>query len=160
MKHARTWATLIAASGVAVLIQPAAAQTPAAAAPPAVGTYELVEVGGTPLPTTVEETAECVERVTAGTLTLEEDGEWEIELTESETCGTDVSDDTESEEGEYTVEGTAIDFQPDEEEGEDDADEPDELDLDELSTGTLDGDVIRVRIRGTEMEAVFRRVES
>lgn len=162
MRHARTWAALAIAAIVAAAGQPAAAQTPVTSSPsqaPVAGTYELVEVGDSPLPTTVEETTECVERVTAGKLVLEEDGDWQLELIESETCGTDVSDDTETEEGDYAVSGDAIDFRPDEDDPEDEGDEPDELDIDELSTGTIAGDTIRVRIHGTETEAVFRRVQ-
>ena len=132
-----------------------------------VGTWTLVEVDGQ-LPFTVEQKDDCVEQVTAGTLIFEEDGDWTVQLTEVETCGSDIDEDTEKEDGDYTVEGTTINFRP----GDDQAAAPPaaeraadptapmrEIEVDELVTGTLEGDVIRVRIRDSQAVAVFRKAQ-
>lgn len=153
-------ATFAVLTGAAFAAAPAVAQTPATLQAPVAGTYELVEVSGGALPATVEQSAECVERVTKGTLTLEEDGDWRIELTEEETCGTEVSEETEDEEGDFTVEGAEIDFQPGEEEEFTDVDPEDDLDLDELVSGTHDGETLRIRAGESGTVIVFRRVQS
>lgn len=146
--------TLITAAAATTSLAGAAAAQQPAAASSLPGTYELVEVKEAPLPVTVEEKGNCVEQVTAGKLILEPGGSWKIELTEVETCGTDVDTDMETEDGRYSVNGSSINFRADG----DAADDPDpnELDLDEAVSGTIEGDMIHVTMRDNVV-AVFRR---
>ena len=62
------------------------ADTSAAAAAPGGGAetrYTLVEVGGRALPVETDKEWRCREEVTAGTLTLRQDGRWLLETTQA-----------------------------------------------------------------------------
>ena len=137
----------LVAGALPLTADPADAQTPEAA-----GSYELVQVNGQALPVVIERTENCQEEVLSGTLVLEADGDWEFEHVERETCGTDVDEDTEREDGDYVVSGEALTFS-------DDTDEfdPDDLDIDEFGTGTITSEGVRVTLQDGRTELLFRR---
>lgn len=122
----------------------AEAQTPEASgtAPPAEKRYRLVEVSGKPLPALIEQEWRCEEQVTAGTLTLRDDGRWLLETTVRETCGNRTEEDRDSDDGTYRTEGNTIRF------FDDDGRENSargwsvgtDIDLDEFKTGTIAAD--------------------
>lgn len=65
--------------------------------------FELREVGGEPLPISYPEEAGCTEELRSATLTLEEDGDWEMVQTKVETCGERVEEDEDTAEGTFQV---------------------------------------------------------
>jgi hypothetical protein len=104
--------------------------------------YTLVQVGGKPLPTTIERELRCQEDVTAGTLSLSQDGRWLLETITREVCGDRTEEDSDREHGTYTTEGQSLRFLDDD--GRENRDsslalESDD-DLDDLSTGTMAAD--------------------
>lgn len=117
-----------------------------------VGSYELVRVAGSALPAVIERDRRCVEEVVSGTLRLDADGEWEFDYLERETCGSDVDEDWEDEDGDYIVRGGTITFSDDTERY-----DPDDLDIDELGTGVLNGNELRVILEDGRTELTFRR---
>ena len=119
-------------------------------------TFRLVEVSGTALPVTTEGGDGCREDVIAATLTLEADGGWAMVTQEREVCGTRVEEDEDREEGTYRLEGNAFRFVNDDEDDDGD-DDADELDVEELATGTRTADGLTVRLEDGETVLVFRR---
>jgi hypothetical protein len=113
----------------------AAAWSNAGAQSPAPTRYALVEVGGKALPTTIEKELRCREDVTAGTLSLTQDGRWLLETATKEICGDRTEEDSDRDHGTYTTEGQNFRFLDDDgrENGIDD-------DLDEFKTGTMGAD--------------------
>lgn len=143
----KTMMATLAAGGLAAFSgTDASAQAPA-------GTYVLAEVQGQALPVLTEEENGCREEVLAATLTLEADGDWEMEYTERETCGAEVEEDEEDAEGDFTVDGTTVRFSDDDES----RDPTDEIDLDELGVGTLSEAGLSVRLQDGRTVLVFRR---
>lgn len=135
---------------IAVVPSQAYAQTPVT------GTYELVAVQGDSLPATVDRSDDCTEEVTSARLVLDENGGWQIEINEQKTCGTEVEQGTEKEEGEYTVAGDSIKFTTDEADA--DADDAEEIDIDELLAGVVQGGELHVRLEESDAVLVFRKV--
>ncbi|HEX6105314.1 MAG TPA: hypothetical protein VFZ26_07005 [Gemmatimonadales bacterium] len=138
------------------------ADTSAAAAPGGGGEtrYTLVEVGGRALPVETEKERRCREEVTAGTLTLRQDGRWLLETTKRETCGDRTETEQETEDGRYRSEGGTIRFLDDD--GRDDSDGfdlgDDDLDIDDLETGRLgDGGTLTVQVEDDDTELLFRQ---
>lgn len=117
-----------------------------------VGTYELVRIDSQTLPVVTERSRRCVEEVVSGTLRLEVNGEWEFDYLERKTCGNDVDEDLEDEDGGYIVRGGTIIFSDDTERY-----DPDDLDVDELGTGVLNGNELRVILEDGRTELIFRR---
>ena len=143
----------IAVSAIAIDATPASAQAVSAEE-----TYRLVQVSGTALPALVEADDDgCREEILAGTLTLETDGDWELTLSERETCGDDVEQDEDTEEGEYRVEGSTIRFVENDDDDDDDAEEDGDRDLDDLATGTRTGDGLTVTLGDGETVLRVRR---
>jgi hypothetical protein len=94
------------------------------------------------LPTTIERELRCQEDVTAGTLSLSQDGRWLLETITREVCGDRTEEDSDREHGTYTTEGQSLRFLDDD--GRENRDsslalESDD-DLDDLSTGTMAAD--------------------
>ncbi len=119
------------------------------------GSYALIEIGGKPLPATVEIEDDCREDIVSATLTLNDDGTWKLESLERDVCpGKAGEDENESETGRYRVTGGTAEFLDDdgksqrEKEGED---------LDDLSAATIAANIIRVKLGATETIAVFRK---
>jgi hypothetical protein len=141
-----------------------AAQAPAAQAPadltaPPATTYKLVQVGGKPLPVEVEKEWRCREDVTAGTLTLRDDGRWLLETTAREVCGDRTTTEQDDDDGRYTVEGQTLRFLDDDgEENTKDWNIGKDVDLDDLRTGTLGTDgTLTVQLADEKTTLVFRR---
>lgn len=119
-------------------------------------TFTLVQISGAALPAVVEEEGGCREEVLGGTLTLEA-GEWVLATQERETCGDQVEEEEEREEGRYEVDRETIRFfdgDEDDDDAEDDDtedDDEDEIDVDDLATGarTADGLTIQLQDAGT-----------
>ncbi|MGH7481866.1 MAG: hypothetical protein ACRELV_06890 [Longimicrobiales bacterium] len=146
--------TLAVLSAIALHADASVAGAQAASA----GTYELVEVGGSPLPAVVEESTNCTEHVTSARLELQDDGDWELEIAERETCGAEVEEESESEDGEFDLDGSTIRFRSDDDDDDVDDDDVGEIEVDELVSATLDGDTLRARVRGSDAVLVFRRI--
>ncbi|HEX6037651.1 hypothetical protein [Longimicrobium sp.] len=144
-------------AALAVAATRSGAQNPAPGVP---GTYTLAQVDGRALPTVVETDGACRDELVSATLVLA-DGTWTLEATERELCdGQAAREDRDTEQGRYTLSGTAVTFTDDD--GDDDsadaadADDAASVDVDDLATGTLDGGTLTVRLEGGQT-AVFRR---
>ncbi len=122
---------------------------------PHAGTYELVDIAGNALPAVVETTDDCTEEVTSAQLVLEADWTFRLEVNERETCGTDVEEDVETEEGVFTMDGETILFDIDEDPDDDDSTE---IELDQLLSATVDGDMLHVTVRDTDAMVMFRKI--
>jgi len=111
-------------------------------------TWQLAQVNGSSLPAVVEQDDDgCRDEVVAGTLTLDVDGTWSLETSEREVCGDRVEEDSETEDGRYTREASAIRFTDedgDEEDSDDDAD--DGVDVEDFVSGTVEAAALTVRL--------------
>jgi hypothetical protein len=120
----------------------AAAWTNAYAQSPAPTRYTLVEVGGKALPTTIEKELRCREDVTAGTLSLSQDGRWLLETVTKEICGDRTEEDSDRDHGTYAAEGQTFRFL--DEDGRESHDSGwgvgTDDDLDEFRTGNIAAD--------------------
>ena len=155
MKHPLLMAAGVAAFGLFTAVSSAAAQQ--MAAPPAVaGAYKLAQVDSTDLPVLVREDGDCREEVTEATLALAADNTWKFEAKVRATCGAEVTEKTETEDGKYTVSAADIDFEPDEEAEKVDVD-PDKFEIDDLATGTLKDNVLTVKLDEETKVLVFRK---
>ena len=120
----------------------------------AAGTYALVQIGTNTLPATIETEDNCREEVVAATLTLDTNGTWRMERHERDVCADKTDNEQEVDTGRYRLTGNTIEFLDDDgktqqnEEGDD---------LDDLSSGTIEGSVLRVKLGRSEMIAQFRR---
>jgi hypothetical protein len=131
----------------------------AAADAPASSTYKLVQVAGRELPVEVDKGLRCRDDVVSGTLSLQEN-RWRLETTKRETCGDRTREELDSDDGRYRMEGQSIRFF--DEDGE--ANDKDwdligkEIDLDEMTTGTLGTDgTLTVQLADEKTTLVFRR---
>ena len=152
----------LALAALAAAWTPAATQVSDSAQPPAPGTtrYTLAEVAGKPLPAQVEKEWRCREDVTAGSLTLSEDGRWLLETTTRQVCGDRTEEDRDDDDGTYRTEGGTIHFLDDD--GRENTDRGwgigTEIDLDELRAGTIaDDGTLRVQLADGRTTLVFRR---
>ena len=151
--------TLALVAGIWTQGRAQTAETAAQRASPAVTGYTLERVGGDTLPARVEKEWRCQEDVTAGTLSLRQDGRWLLETTTREVCGDRIEEDHDTDDGTYTTQGQTLHFL------DDDAQENSDrgwgigtdIDLDELRTGTLASDgTLTVKLAdGTAL--LFRR---
>lgn len=141
---------------VAACVVTLMAAVPAAAQSPHAGSYELTEIAGSALPMVVDSTDSCREEVTAATLVLNEDWTYRIDVTERESCGEEVEEDVETEEGTFAMQGDTIMFAS-EEDPEDD-DDADEIEVDELVSAMPMGDMLHVLVTEQNVELVFRRM--
>jgi hypothetical protein len=133
------------------------ATTPSSAAAPSV--YRLAQVGGKALPVEVEKGWRCREDVTAGTLTLGNDGRWVLETEKRETCGDRTREELESDDGRYKAEGQTLRFfDEDGEQNSKDWSIGKDIDLDDLTTGSIAGDgTLTVQLADEQTTLVFRR---
>jgi hypothetical protein len=137
---------------VALMTEAAAAQTPAPQLPH-VGTYDLVSIDDDDLPAVVERSTDCVEEVTAASLVLGPDWTYRIEVSERETCGEDVEEDTETESGTYTMDGATLVFEVDEDPDEETA----EIEVDQLVSATIDGSMLHAKVHGSDAMIMLRK---
>lgn len=140
--------TIIAVAAVGIgAVSTAAVATQAA---PEAETFRLVEINGAGLPALVEEEDGCREEIVAGAITLEADGDWVLITREREVCGGRVEEEEEErEEGTYEAEGDDIRFfDDDDDDAHDDAEDDDheEVDVDDLATGSRAADGLTVRL--------------
>lgn len=131
---------------------------PTADAQAPVGTYELTEVNGDALPVPIEVEDDCTEEVNAAELTLAEQGEWTLQVTSTETCGTEVEEETDTESGTYTTEAEAIVFLDDDGEREEEERDEDEIEVDELDSAVLQGSTLQVTLADRETRLTFERI--
>ncbi|HEX6587415.1 MAG TPA: hypothetical protein VF039_00220 [Longimicrobiales bacterium] len=137
----------IAATIVAFDAQAAAAQQ--------AETWQLAEVNGAALPAVVETDDDgCRDEVVSGTLTLSTGGMWKLTTNEREVCGNRVEEETEEEDGRYTVQGETIRFDDDDDDADDDDGSDD--DVDDFVSATRSGTTLTVRLEG-DRTLVFRR---
>ena len=128
----------------------------AATIAPTTQRYRLIEVAGTALPAEVEKSWNCREYVTRGDLTLGSDSLWSLRVTLREVCGERAEVETETEHGRYSVAGDTVRFFDDD--GDDDRDTGDDVDLDDLKGGTLAADgTLTVRLEDDRSTLVFRK---
>ena len=166
-------AALIAGGGSLAVAQDTTRQAPPQSAAPAdagaptaataaITRYTLVEVAGNRLPAETEKEWRCREEVTAGTLSLRDDGRWLLETATRETCGDRTKEDRDTDDGTYRAEGSTLHF------FDDDGRQSDagwgldrDIDLDDLRTGTLAGDgTLTIRLADDKQTLVFRRQAS
>ena len=115
-------------------------------------TWRLTQVNGAALPAVTDTDDDgCREEVTAGTLTLESDGRWTLEVREREVCASNTEEETEKEDGRYSVQADAIAFT------DDDGDTEDGYDVDDIAHGARAGSTLTVRTGGGETTLVFQR---
>ena len=74
------------------------------------GTYHLTKVGQSGLPAVMEEEEGCREEVNSATLTLDGSGSWKLHATGREVCKDEVETETETDSGEYTMDGKNVVF--------------------------------------------------
>lgn len=148
MKHPTTRLALVAAF-IGLVGTPLAvnAQQPA---PPIVlaGSYTLAQVDDADLPVLIGETAECRGEITAATLTLEPDNRYRLQADVRETCGETVKEKVHVEQGTITSEGTSVTFTR-EEIPADPTQEKVAIDIDALTTATLEDNVLKVKLGET-----------
>jgi len=117
--------------------------------------YRLIEINGSALPAEVEKEWNCRDYVTRGALTLGADSLWSLRVTLREVCGERAQVETETEHGRYSVSGDTLRFFDD---GDDDRDMGEDVDLDDLKSGTLAEDgTLTVRLENDETTLVFRK---
>ncbi len=104
--------------------------------------YTLVQVAGKALPTMIEKELRCQEDVTAGTLSLSQDGRWLLETVTREVCGDRTEEDSDRDHGTYTTEGQTLRFL--DEDGRENHDGGlgggNDDDLDDFKSGTMAAD--------------------
>ena len=123
-------------------------------------TWELTRVGSSGLPATVDNDDDgCTEEVVSGTLTLATDGTWRLVTNEREVCGNDTDNDRDSETGRYTMSGDQITFLDDDGNAEDidNDDRSTSPDIEDLVSGTRNGDTMTVQIDDGRTELTFTR---
>ena len=129
----------------------------AATTAPTTQSYPLIEVAGSALPAEVEKEGNCRESVTRGDLTLGSDSLWSFRVTLREACGERAEVETETEHGRYSVAGDTVHFFDDDDD-DDDRDIGDDVDLDDLKSGTLAADgTLTVRLEDDRSTLVFRK---
>lgn len=116
--------------------------------------YQLVTVNGRPLPALVDDRGYCAEELLSATLALADDGRWALVSTDRDVCRYETDEDVDSEQGEYTLQGRTVSFEPNDGDG---SSTHDEIEIDEMDAGTLVGDELVVRLRDGRTELVFRR---
>ena len=119
----------------------------------AAGTYTLAQIGTNSLPATVETEDNCREEVVNATLTLA-NGTWRLERLERDVCADKTDDEWEVDSGRYRVSGSTIEFL--DKDGKTQQNEEGD-DLDDLSSGTLEGGTLRVKLGRSALMAQFRR---
>lgn len=137
-----------------------------AASSAVVGTWQLVQVNGQPLPVFTGAYDNCREYVVSGTMTLMADGTYRAMPMMRDIC-TDREESTreaEPEMGTYTVSGTTIRFneeaieRPGWNRWENASGNGQEIPIEDLGgTGTLQGDVLQVRLSDDRSVVTFRR---
>lgn len=150
MKQQRTLVVAIAAILASFGSSQANAQTEAA------GTWELTGIDDDAVPAVVDTMDSCTEEVTSAELVLDDSGGWQLTIHERETCGADVTEDTETESGTYTVQGTTVEFNSNDADTSDEDDA--EIEIDDLVSGTIDGTMMHVRVAESDAMAMFRKV--
>lgn len=120
-------------------------------------TWELTRIGDSALPTMVEQDDDgCTEEVVSGTLTLSPNGTWRMVAEEREGCGTDIDNDRDTETGRYTMDGDTITFLDDDGNPED-IDDNGSMDIEDLVSGTRNGDTMTVQIDDGRTQLTFER---
>ena len=111
--------------------------------------WQLARVNGSALPAVIEQDDDgCRDELVSGTLTLSGDGTWVLQTRERETCGDDVDEETEREDGRYARDAGAITFtdQDGDSEDADDEDADDGIDVDDFVSGSADAGSLTVRL--------------
>lgn len=153
VKHTRWIMAGLGTAAIAVAVERSGAQD---GGPRAVS-WTLASVDGRALPAVVDTDGSCREEVVSGTLTLGE-STWTLETVERETCeGAQPREDRDTERGGYTRSGQTLAFTDDDGDRPETADAADDdLDLDELATGTEEGGTLTIRLHEGQT-LVFRR---
>lgn len=120
------------------------------------GTWELTGIDDDALPAVVDTTDNCTEEITSAELVLDDSGGWQLTIHERETCGADVSEDTETESGTYTVQGTTVQFNANDADTSDEDDA--EIEVDDLVSATVDGMMMHARVAESDAMVMFRKV--
>ena len=148
INHDTRWAPAMVLALVAAL----SAAAPAGAQQ----TYQLAAVNGEALPALIEEESDgCVDELLSATLVLTQGGEWTLVSTTRETCGNEVDVDEDEDDGTYAAEGSALTFFDDDgSPPRHDADP--EIEIDDLHTGTRNGNELTVQLADSETVLTFR----
>lgn len=120
--------------------------------------YRLLTIAGKPLPAVVEKERSCREEVTRGTVALGADSLWSLHVTTREVCGERSEEEFDTDGGRYSREGSSLRFHDDD--GDDDRDWRlgEEMDVDDLKTGTVSSDgSLTVQMGDGKTSLVFRK---
>lgn len=148
-------AMLAALAAVVVLPAAAAAQDPAPPVTDFSGTWVLAQIDSTDLPVQFDNENNCTQEITGATLTIQADNTWSMEAQVRETCGENVTENTLTEDGKFAVTADGIDFDPDDE-TEDPAND-DDVDIDELATGTMKAAMLEVQLEDAPRVLMFHK---
>ena len=119
-----------------------------------VGTWELAQIDGNALPAVLDQDGDCREEVVSATLTIAPDSTWRLESNERDVCPNKTEDDPQTETGRWRVDGNNIEML--DKAGKSQRDESGD-DLDDVSTGTIDGDTLTLKLGKTDKVVTFRR---
>ena len=125
-------------------------------------TFQLATVNGAQLPALVEEEDGCREELVSATLVLSATGRWTLTAEERETCGNDVKLDKDTDIGMFRITGETVQFMdidgdiPETRQASA-ARAPTDIEVDELSVGTLSGNTLNVRLTDGHTVLVFRQ---
>ena len=156
MKQHRTRAALLVAlAGVVGVPAVVAAQEPAPAVADFSGTWVLAQVDSADLPVQFDERDNCTQEVTSATLTIQPDNTWRMEARVRETCGQAVTEETTTEEGKFAITADGIDFDPDD--MTDEMEPDDDVDIDELATGTVAANMLEVKLEDAPRVLMFHK---
>ncbi len=119
-----------------------------------VGTWELAEIDGNALPAVIDQDGDCREEIVSATLTVAPDSSWRLESVERDICGNDTKEEKEQDSGRYRPDGNNVEFL--DSAGKSQKDESGD-DVDDLSSGTVDGDTLTVQLGKLDKRMTFRR---
>jgi hypothetical protein len=156
MEHpTRKVAAVIAVVAGLVLVPADMSAQVTGAQPAPAGEYKLAMVDTVNLPALISEANNCRDEVTDATLTFGTDNTWRVTANVRRTCGTEVTTETATEEGKFTVSGDTIDFDPGDAEQQDT--DPNKVKWTELATGTIKDNEITVKLEEDRKTLVFRK---
>jgi hypothetical protein len=125
-------------------------------------TFQLATVTGSQLPVVLEEEDGCREELLSATLALSSTGRWTLTTSERETCGNDVELDEDTDVGMFRITGQTVQFLdidgdiPETLQASA-ASAPTDIEVEELSVGTLSGNTLTARLTDGHTVLVFQQ---
>jgi hypothetical protein len=159
MKHSVIMIPVVAiVASLGIAFGEAAAQQPAGERPASLeGSYALAAPEDGELPILLREKGDCRIEITAAELSLHDENRWRLSATVRETCGDDAEVRTVTQEGEFTADGDALQFEHAAAEPAEQEEEAAKSDLEEIRAATLAQDEIKITLARDNRVLVFRR---